>query len=285
MAGTIINKTGFLAIVCITMAFSSGIKNADGSPAIALWELSVVPVKMSDSLPAGIKKLLAVYPGAFKGASKNALIWKDNTVMVFDDGIQNKSFQALLDSADLQDQVDAMRYPPGSIQKPQKNNDPGRARYEPFFLKMYGNSEQAVRANLVEITWLPATVNQKIKVSRVNGVATQLQKISAELDNHPEWTKYLTHIGGTFNWRKISGTNRLSTHCFGITIDINTDFSNYWQWDNKTWKTQGEQMDLDYNNRIPQAIVKIFEKHGFIWGGKWYHYDTMHFEYRPELLF
>jgi peptidoglycan LD-endopeptidase CwlK len=31
-------------------------------------------------------------------------------------------------------------------------------------------------------------------------------------------------------------------------------------------------------------IVAIFEKHGFIWGGKWYHYDTMHFEYRPELM-
>jgi len=22
----------------------------------------------------------------------------------------------------------------------------------------------------------------------------------------------------------------------------------------------------------------------FIWGGRWYHFDTMHFEYRPELL-
>src|SRR5690242_16362928 len=27
-----------------------------------------------------------------------------------------------------------------------------------------------------------------------------------------------------------------------------------------------------------------FEQHGFIWGGRWAHYDTMHFEYRPELL-
>ena len=26
------------------------------------------------------------------------------------------------------------------------------------------------------------------------------------------------------------------------------------------------------------------EAEGFIWGGRWYHYDTMHFEYRPELL-
>jgi D-alanyl-D-alanine carboxypeptidase len=28
----------------------------------------------------------------------------------------------------------------------------------------------------------------------------------------------------------------------------------------------------------------LFEQHGFIWGGKWYHYDTMHFEYRPEII-
>ncbi|MES0403835.1 MAG: M15 family metallopeptidase, partial [Hyphomicrobium sp.] len=39
-----------------------------------------------------------------------------------------------------------------------------------------------------------------------------------------------------------------------------------------------------YKNKIPMEIVRIFEKHGFIWGGKWHHYDTMHFEYRPELL-
>jgi hypothetical protein len=30
--------------------------------------------------------------------------------------------------------------------------------------------------------------------------------------------------------------------------------------------------------------VEIFERHGFIWGGKWGHFDTMHFEYRPEFF-
>ena len=39
-----------------------------------------------------------------------------------------------------------------------------------------------------------------------------------------------------------------------------------------------------YRNRIPWEIVEVFEKHGFVWGGKWYHYDTMHFEYRPEII-
>jgi D-alanyl-D-alanine carboxypeptidase len=50
--------------------------------------------------------------------------------------------------------------------------------------------------------------------------------------------------------------------------------------------TSGRTRDgsLPYRNRMPQEIVSIFEKHGFIWGGKWNHFDTMHFEYRPELL-
>ena len=37
-------------------------------------------------------------------------------------------------------------------------------------------------------------------------------------------------------------------------------------------------------NTLPAEVIDIFERHGFIWGGKWSHYDTMHFEYRPELL-
>ncbi|WP_372236783.1 M15 family metallopeptidase [Campylobacter pinnipediorum] len=31
-------------------------------------------------------------------------------------------------------------------------------------------------------------------------------------------------------------------------------------------------------------MVDVFEKNGFIWGGRWKHFDTMHFEYRPELF-
>ncbi|MCL2443985.1 MAG: M15 family metallopeptidase [Treponema sp.] len=30
--------------------------------------------------------------------------------------------------------------------------------------------------------------------------------------------------------------------------------------------------------------MKTFESQGFIWGGKWQLFDTMHFEYRPEIL-
>ena len=55
--------------------------------------------------------------------------------------------------------------------------------------------------------------------------------------------------------------------------------ADYWRW------AKGQAGGaIPYRNRIPLEIVEIFERHGFIWGGKWYHYDTMHFEYRPELL-
>ena len=71
-------------------------------------------------------------------------------------------------------------------------------------------------------------------------------------------------------------------HSYGMTIDINTAYSDYWQWN---CKCSNEDAALTYKNRIPQLIVAIFERNGFIWGGKWYHYDTMHFEYRPEMVF
>jgi hypothetical protein len=118
-------------------------------------------------------------------------------------------------------------------------------------------------------------------VTKINGVDKKLQQISKELDEHPELKKYLINIGGTFNWRNIKGTNRHSMHSFGMTVDINTDYSDYWQW---SCKCTTENAIIKYKSRIPQIIIDVFEKYGFIWGGKWYHYDTMHFEYRPELL-
>ena len=48
--------------------------------------------------------------------------------------------------------------------------------------------------------------------------------------------------------------------------------------------TKSETATVKYQNRYPHEIVEIFERHGFIWGGRWYHYDTMHFEFRPEIL-
>jgi hypothetical protein len=67
-------------------------------------------------------------------------------------------------------------------------------------------------------------------------------------------------------------------HAWGAAIDINPARSQYWHWR----RSGGEPPD--YVNTVPADIVAVFERHGFIWGGRWAHFDTMHFEYRPELL-
>ncbi len=187
---------------------------------------------------------------------------------MFDDKIE-KSFNEKLKNTDLEDMF-YQKYPI-SFEKPKKNYDPGRYRNEYMFKKMYGSSKKEVEKNLVTIKWF----GKKNQVTRINGIDKKLIKISKELDKLPKnMKKYLKNSAGAYYWRYISGTKRLSTHSFGIAIDINVKYSNYWKW----------SKSLKYQNRIPQEIVKIFEKEGFIWGGKWYHYDTMHFEYRPELV-
>lgn len=225
-------------------------------------------------------RLLKAYPDFLVGYDHNWLVWKDGDKIRFDDR-KIKNFNTLLNHPDLQDQL-IMTYPLGnqSFMPPQFNHDPGRVRYEPMFKKMYGSNPTEVKKNLVKMTWLPNSAPQPILVTQVNGVNQKLQAVSNELDELPSnLKKYVTQLAGTYNWRTISGTNRLSAHSFGIAIDINVDYADYWKWNQPT-----KSNDIEYKNKIPQQIVEIFEKYGFIWGGKWYHYDTMHFEYRPELL-
>jgi len=234
-----------------------------------------------DSVPPDATRLIKAYPDFIVGFADNHLIFKDGSKLIWDDGIKNKSFKELLEKPDLKDMF-GQKYTIGDkVSAPSKNYDPGRIRNEALFLKMYGSTEKKVRQHLTEIIWCPKLVGQKITVTTVNGIDKKLAQISKELDEHPEFKKYLSNIGGTFTWRNINGTTRHSMHSFGMTIDINTTYSDYWQW---ICKCTAEDAVIKYKNRIPQTIVDIFEKYGFIWGGKWYHFDTMHFEYRPELI-
>jgi len=85
-----------------------------------------------------------------------------------------------------------------------------------------------------------------------------------------------------WNWRAIAGTNRRSNHSYGTAIDLlPRDLRGrltYWRWD-----AGNTGSDREYYIP-PEAVIRIFEEHGFIWGGKWDLIDTMHFEYRPEIL-
>jgi peptidoglycan L-alanyl-D-glutamate endopeptidase CwlK len=240
---------------------------------------SNAPRAFADNIPPKANEFLRAYPNFFVGYQDNMLLCLDGGSLTFDDG-RKKTYEQLLSDADPEDEL-YQNYPtgPDSYAAPPVNFDPGRYRCTALFKKMYGSSAKEVESHLTTIPWLPHSAHTFVRITTINGVDRQLAAISAELDQLPaQDKKYVLKTGGTFNWRPIAGSEQLSAHSFGIAIDIDPAYSDYWR-----WHSVGDSA-VPYHNRIPHRIVEIFERHGFIWGGKWYHYDTMHFEYRPELL-
>lgn len=250
-------------------------------------------------LLSALTRLQQVYPEHIQAVSESYIHWDDGTIMpVTDRAIalwQERTMQEKIEQPTLADQLEQI-YISGIPSNPETYTpvtDPGRIRYEPFFRKMYGNSSQEVKNNLEIINWMPRIFGSEtylLRVTRINQVHEKLQCVSHELEElvlrYSHFKQFLDKPGGTFNWRFIANTQRLSNHSFGMTIDINVAHSHYWQWDLKReGQPVSETTPLVYRNAIPWEIVLIFEKYGFIWGGKWRHYDTMHFEYRPELFF
>ena len=247
------------------------------------------------SVPLPLQCLWAAYP-VFKIINGGEGIqFSDGTQMPFKDtsgrNLENDFYDIVENTTSLEQQF-WIPYIKGFpvdhkgnayVTVPAQNQDPGRIRYEPFFKKIYGDSESIVRAQLVTVKW--SLDSTKIPFHPKFYAAASLQAVAEELVNlvhhHPEFAKFVVSpLGGSFKWRKIAGSQNLSVHSFAVALDINTKYSDYWQWE----ESSGIMTAPPYKNQIPWQIVSVFEKHGFIWGGKWDHFDSMHFEYRPELL-
>ena len=247
-----------------------------GQVGVALALVWTAPAPADPALDA----LVAAYPDHLARYDGQDLIWKDGTRMPLSSGGSPKSFEQLLDSGDIKDQF-AIPYPLGpSLKVPARNEDPGRIRNEPFFRKMYGDCRKGeVAKRLKTVPWMPNRHGGSVSVTTVNGVNERLAAVVKDLEALPaDMTKYLVPSAGAYNCRTIANTSRLSVHAFAAAIDINDKLSDYWEW------AKGKDGAIVWKNRIPVAIGEIFERHGFIWGAKWYHFDTMHFEYRPELI-
>lgn len=221
----------------------------------------------------GLSNLQIAYPKYVKEVKSKYIAWQDGSRIPIDGPLP------LLDrAADLFYGMDRSY---GSISKKEVK----RKHYTAVFKKMYGRSKSEVKKNLVTIYWMPKVFGKRypLEVTTINGIDKKLRRISARLEKLPSsYYKFLDHPAGSFYWRNVLGESYLSTHSFGIAIDINSQYSNYWAWDVK--KLKRPIQSLKPHHKVPLQIVKIFEKEGFIWGGRWYYYDTMHFEYRPELM-
>jgi hypothetical protein len=247
-----------------------------------LLTIATIPqLRAGDDRAANMAALLNAYPDFLDRVDGNDLVWRDGTRMKIDGGRRVETLDAMLDDADIKDMF-AMVYPLGQKGIPLNVDfDPGRVRSTPFFNKIYGDCHAAgFMGYAAKVVWLPGKYDRRLEFTVINGAAAALQDVSNELAKLPaNFMIDLRPTQGTYNCRAVAGTKRSSPHSFGIAIDIAAAHSDYWY---------GSKPDasgrIAYKNRIPWQIVEIFEKHGFIWGGKWYHYDTMHFEYRPEII-
>ena len=237
------------------------------------------------SPPNNIKEYLdsleRSYSGTISRHDEEFIYLKDGTTKYhISDHRTDKTFQELLEKPDVDDMFYAP-YPNGTIPKqPQKNIDPGRVRFEQLFLAMYGDCKKdEVTKNLRVIKWLPKHGGGSVTITRINDVDKALEAVSRDIDELPnDLIQYVKPTAGTYNCRVVAGTKYMSVHAYGAAIDLNAKYADYWRW------ALNDRGEPKWRSQIPVPIVRIFEKHRFIWGGYWYHYDTMHFEYRPELF-
>ena len=226
-----------------------------------------------DKLPPQLRCLVRYYGVASRNENgAYFVVLPGGRSVPFDDG-RNKTAEQRLDDPDVKD-LFVQRYPTGAITAVTTADfDPGRVRLDALFQARYGDPP-------AHVTVVPFTLfGTRLRVHQL--VLPAFTRVRSRLESlihkTPALADFMVGLGGTFVVRNIAGTDRRSAHSYGISVDINVKRSHYWRW-------QKPAEPLRWRNQIPQAIVDAFEAEGFIWGGRWYHYDTMHFEYRPELL-
>ena len=214
-------------------------------------------------------------------AERNLLVTHTGQHFPFTEHKNPLPYADLLNRADLKTQME-QPYPAGfPVARPSRNQDPGRMRSESVFKAMYGQSQAQVQQHLMAVPWEPS--GSRLLFNRRQGAAQALERVGHALAQQPELAAYVRHPAGSFYWRNIAGTPRKSVHAFGAAVDfaLPKGLGQYWQ-----WRGCKEEEECPFPQAVLkdpglQRVVEIFEKEGFIWGGKCV--DSVHFEYRPEL--
>jgi len=89
----------------------------------------------------------------------------------------------------------------------------------------------------------------------------------------------------SFNYRKVTGKNTLSKHALGYAIDINPR-DNYYLKDGHISPANGRYNKKNKGTILKNsAVVKLFAKHGWNWGGDWKTLkDYQHFEKSTDYI-
>lgn len=157
-----------------------------------------------------------------------------------------------------------------------------------FYDALYdGKTRRSVEEHITTITFLGKNVS--IHEDIVGALKQVESSIYAAAKNDKETQTFIDNLLRTegYNWREIADSQSRSYHSWGLAIDVLPkgwgQKNLYWNWTSQ-WNDRWMKLPLSRRWIPPKQVVDIFEKHGFIWGGKWLLWDNMHFEYRPELI-
>lgn len=204
------------------------------------------------------------------------IIMNSGKKILYDDK-RRKSHEERLANPDIQDMMEQI-YPLSPISKIMDINfDPGRARIYGILTEVYGNSKSQVESKLKQVKVGYGYYQFNGENRAAEALKGSMNEAMTLIQKKPSINSFVFPCSGTFNYRYIAGTSRLSPHAFGIAIDLVRDSRDYWKWASKE---QGQKRLESY----PKELVEVFEKNGFVWGGKWNHFDILHFEYRPEII-
>ena len=160
-----------------------------------------------------------------------------------------------------------------------------RARAPYFFDALYraSNRSQAYdRVKTLRFLGHPVLIHYAILEDL--SLVEELILTAARTD--PEVRAWINNIGSVvgWNWRNVAGSQSRSFHAYGVAVDILPRSPGgraiYWLWAGPEW------WNIPHERRYhpPDVVIRAFESYGFVWGGKWLFFDTMHFEYRPEVI-
>jgi len=177
-------------------------------------------------------------------------------------------------------------YEQGPLAEPGPHRPPQHLATD-FLDAAIGDTEHEVRASSEWVSFLGHRVFvQTLCAEPLRRVEDRIGEHALESD---EVRDFLSQIRVIYSMKRrvVKGSGNRSYHAYGLAIDIiPASYGGkhvYWLWSSKIVRDWGD-IPLSKRWHPPEQVIEAFEENGFIWGGKWYRFDTVHFEYRPEIL-
>lgn len=153
-----------------------------------------------------------------------------------------------------------MKFPSGLEEIKAFYGDPGP------FINMETGLVSPKWENILDFAKLPAPLKLgwvDKEVTRIrchHKLVPSLTYIFGEIYRNDHWYR-LRSFDGCYAWRNVRRRKNLSTHSWGISLDLNAATNRL--------GTKGD---------IHPGLVKVFEDHGWRWGGRFKRPDPMHFQ-------